>query len=570
MHVHNSVPRPEWPGDRRRPRALALALVAALAALAAAVALPLANAAAATSGFVQRCGIHFCLDGHTYYFAGANDYDIFTYGGSYGDTETQWMDKARIDNHMAEMAADGVTVLRTWMFDHESWHGFEPSKGSYSEQQFSEFDYILYSAAQHNIRVIPVLENYWEAYGGIDTRLSWEGLGTGQANRWRFFNQQACPGCFTQYKNYVNYALNRVNHYTGVAYKDDPAIFAWELMNEPRYENQGTDENVNGTTLRAWVDTMGAYIKGIDSNHMVDAGLEGHGTRYGFGGDEGNPFVYIQQSPYVDFTSAHPYPNEGWANLSLSQTLTLINAWLADSHDVVGKPFFMGEFNTQGVDRSTWWQSIYNDLQTQDADGSAFWWYPDAQAGGDNYAVKHGAAELAVFTAHSAYMKNKSGGNPPTSTSPSPTRSASPSASPSASASPSRSASPSPSVSPSRSPSVSPSVSPSPTAGAACTVGYALNDWGSGFTANVTITNNGSSAINGWTLAWSFAGNQAVSNAWNATVTQSGQGVTAVNQSYNATIAARGNVQFGFQGSYSGANAVPAQFILNGTACTRA
>ena len=278
----------------------------------------------------------------------------------------------------------------------------------------------------------------------------------------------------------------------------------------------------------------------------------------------------FQQSPYVDFTSAHPYPNEGWAGLSLSQTLTLINAWLSDSHDVVGKPFFMGEFNTQGVDRSTWWQSIYNDLQTQDADGSAFWWYPDAQAGGDNYAVKHGAAEMSVFTAHSTYMKNKSGGNPPTSTSPSasPTRSASPSAS--QSASPSRSASPSPSVSPSRSPSASPSVSPSATGGAACSVGYTLNDWGSGFTANVTITNNGSSGINGWTLKWSFAGNQTVSSAWNATVTQSGQGVTAVNMSYNATIAANGNVQFGFQGAYSGSNAVPAQFTLNGTACTRA
>src|SRR4051794_17890305 len=218
-----------------RPRRVALVVAGRAAPIPAPVGVRLVPASAAPAGFVGRCGIHFCLGGHTYYFAGANVYDTFTYGGSYGDTETQWMDKARIDNHMAEMAADGVTVLRTWMFDHESWHGFEPSKGTYSDQQFAEFDYILFSAAQHNIRVIPTLENYWEAYGGIDTRLSWEGLGTGQANRWRFFNQAACPGCFTQYQNYVTYALNRVNHYTGVKYKDDPAIFAWELMNEPRY-----------------------------------------------------------------------------------------------------------------------------------------------------------------------------------------------------------------------------------------------------------------------------------------------------------------------------------------------
>jgi len=314
---------------------------------------------------------------------------------------------------------------------------------------------------------------------------------------------------------------------------------------------------------------MGAYIKGIDTNHMVDAGLEGHGTKYGFGGDEGNPFVNIQESPYIDFTSAHPYPNEGWANLSLAQTLTLIDAWISDAHNVVGKPFFMGEFNTQGVDRSTWWTSIFNELQTQNADGSAFWWYPDSQAGGDNYSVKHGAPELSVFRTHSAFMVNKSGGNPTLSTGPTASRPAS--TSPSASATVSRSPSSSPSRSPSSSPSRSPSASPSSTGstGSGCTVGYTLNDWGSGFTANLTVTNTGSSAINGWTVKWTFGGNQAISNSWNATVTQSGQAVTAVNMSYNGTIAANGNVQFGFQAAYSGTNAVPAQFTLNGTACTK-
>jgi hypothetical protein len=463
-------------------------------------------------------------------------------------------------------------VLRLWMFDHEAWHGFESSKGVYNDQEFAEFDYIIESAKAHNIRLIPTLENYWEAYGGIDTRLTWEGLATGQSNRWRFFNKSACPGCFTQYKNYVNYALNRVNHYSGIAYKNDPTIFAWDLMNEPRYESQGT-ESTSGVTLRAWVDEMGAYIKGIDGNHMAYAGIEGHQSRYGFGGDEGNPFVYLQQSPYVDFTSAHPYPNEGWANLTLPQTIKLINAWISDAHNVVGKPFFLGEFNTMGVDRSTWWTSIYDDLEAQDVGGSAFWWYPDPQAGGDNYAVKHGAAELSVFKAHSARMVAKTGGTPtsPTSTSASPSRSsASPSASsasPSASsASPSASRS-SASASPSRS-SASASVSPSGASGG-CTVAYVLNDWGAGFVATVTVTNGGSSAINGWTLRWSFAGNQTITNAWNSVTTRSGQAVTATNASWNGAIPAGGSVNFGFQATYSGTNAVPASFTLNGATCTR-
>ena len=78
----------------------------------------------------------------------------------------------------------------------------------------------------------------------------------------------------------------------------------------------------------------------------------------------------------------------------------------------------------------------------------------------------------------------------------------------------------------------------------------------------------GAAAVNGWSLKWTFAGNQAVTNAWNATITQSGSGVTATNMSYNAGIPAGGNVSFGFQATYSGTNANPSVFTLKGSACT--
>jgi mannan endo-1,4-beta-mannosidase len=372
---------------------------------------PQNSVSAAPAGFVYACGIHFCLDGQPFYFAGANTYDVFTYGdgsslSTQSDIENKYMDKAKIDALFAHLQSDGVTALRLWMFSHETWHGFEQSKGVYNEAEFMLFDYIIESARTHDVMLIPVFENYWEAYGGIDTRLGWEGLATGQANRWRFFNKAACPGCFTQYKNYVSFVLNRVNHYSGIQYKNDPTILAWELMNEPRYEGQG--EDTTGTTMRAWVDEMGAYIKGIDSNHMLGTGMEGQGSVYGYGGNSGNPFVYIHQSPYVDFTSAHPYPTESWANLTLDQTRTLIGAWISDSHNVVGKPFFLGEFNTKGVDRSTWWSGIYAEMEADGGDGSAFWWYENT-ASDSNYGVAIGAPELAVFRQHSANMKAKSG-----------------------------------------------------------------------------------------------------------------------------------------------------------------
>jgi hypothetical protein len=102
----------------------------------------------------------------------------------------------------------------------------------------------------------------------------------------------------------------------------------------------------------------------------------------------------------------------------------------------------------------------------------------------------------------------------------------------------------------------------------ACRVNYAVNQWNSGFTATVTLTNTGSSALNGWSLTWTYAGNQQVTSAWNATVTQSGSQVTARNAAYNGNLAAGANTSFGFQGSYSGSNPAPSSFALNGTACT--
>ncbi|WP_405088982.1 glycoside hydrolase family 11 protein [Microbispora sp. NBC_01389] len=132
------------------------------------------------------------------------------------------------------------------------------------------------------------------------------------------------------------------------------------------------------------------------------------------------------------------------------------------------------------------------------------------------------------------------------------------------------STSPSASPSPRPSPSVTPSTSPSspPQGGGPCRVSYVKNEWNNGFTADITVTNTGSSAINGWTLTWSFSGGQQVTSAWNATVTQSGSSVTARNVSYNGSLAPGANTSFGFQGTHNGNNPTPSAFSLNGSACT--
>ena len=104
--------------------------------------------------------------------------------------------------------------------------------------------------------------------------------------------------------------------------------------------------------------------------------------------------------------------------------------------------------------------------------------------------------------------------------------------------------------------------------GATCKVAYSTNDWGSGFTGAVTITNTGTSALSSWSLKFSFSGNQQVTQGWSATWSQSGTAVTATNLSWNGSLAPGASTSIGFNGSYSGSNAKPTSFTLNGSACS--
>lgn len=98
---------------------------------------------------------------------------------------------------------------------------------------------------------------------------------------------------------------------------------------------------------------------------------------------------------------------------------------------------------------------------------------------------------------------------------------------------------------------------------------YTPNSWNNGFTADVQITNTGSSALNGWTLTYNLPSGQQVTNAWNATVSQSGSAVTARNVGHNGSVPPGGTASFGYQGTLSGAYSSPTSFSLNGATCAR-
>ena len=102
-----------------------------------------------------------------------------------------------------------------------------------------------------------------------------------------------------------------------------------------------------------------------------------------------------------------------------------------------------------------------------------------------------------------------------------------------------------------------------------CAITYTiLNQWNTGFQAGLAITNTGSAQINSWTLTFSFPGNQQVASLWNANYSQSGEALTLTNEAYNGAIAPGAtSSSVGFTGTYSGTNAAPAKFYLNGSAC---
>ena len=125
---------------------------------------------------------------------------------------------------------------------------------------------------------------------------------------------------------------------------------------------------------------------------------------------------------------------------------------------------------------------------------------------------------------------------------------------------------------PTPTPTNTPTPTPTPTqgAGASCQVTYTItNQWPGGFGVNLTITNTGTTTINGWSLQFAFPNGQTITQLWNGNYTQSGANVTITNLSYNGSIAPGATLSSepGFNGSWSSSNSAPTSFTLNGSPC---
>ncbi|GAB3891038.1 hypothetical protein GCM10029964_063550 [Kibdelosporangium lantanae] len=111
------------------------------------------------------------------------------------------------------------------------------------------------------------------------------------------------------------------------------------------------------------------------------------------------------------------------------------------------------------------------------------------------------------------------------------------------------------------------STNPPPPPSGPCGVTAGVTAWNTGLTENITITNTGTTPINGWSLVFTLPGGQTITSGWNATYAPSSGQVTARATTYNGTIAPNTSVGIGFQATHTGNTAKPTSFTLNGIAC---
>ncbi|MGV9361094.1 cellulose binding domain-containing protein [Amycolatopsis sp. NPDC003731] len=108
---------------------------------------------------------------------------------------------------------------------------------------------------------------------------------------------------------------------------------------------------------------------------------------------------------------------------------------------------------------------------------------------------------------------------------------------------------------------------PAARAATGCRVDYAVaGQWQGGFSADVDVTNLGD-PVASWQLTWTFPAGQRVTQLWNGTIAQSGDRVTVGNAAWNGSLGSGASTRFGFTGSWTSTNPVPAGFAVNGTPC---
>ena len=291
-----------------------------------------------SNNFIKAKGTDFYDGGKIYRYVGTNNYYVRSY---YLSNTAGAKNRAKIDTFFDEAAKAGFKVIRlgsngevlnaSLVNKDDPTHDFRIGPDKFNEIAYKSIDYCIDSAKRHNVRVILHFTDNWEYYGGVPVYAKWAGV---QKNDF-WVN----PECKKFFKQTIDAYVNRKNTVSGVLYKNDPTIFAYDLMNEPRNENDTSSKQMN-----EWVAEMSSYVKSEDPNHMVTTGMEGFflkedGTHY-----SGTDFIGSHKPASIDYSTFHIYPASPYNHFSASTTKWIIEDYIKRGHEKTGKPVVMEEY----------------------------------------------------------------------------------------------------------------------------------------------------------------------------------------------------------------------------------
>lgn len=353
------------------------------------------NAFKSSTSFVKTRGSNFVLDGRPVYVNGFNSYWLMVLA-------TNPTDREKVTSVFEQAVAHGLTVARSWAFNDGNTSGvLQTSPGEYNEEVFKGLDFVVSHAKSYGIRLILSFVNNFKDFGGRAQYVQWgRNAGLNIKSDDDFYTNPTVKG---YYKNHVKTVMTRVNSISGIAYKDDPTIFSWELINEPRCQS-----DPSGRTVQGWINEMAAYVKSIDSNHLLEAGMEGfygestpERKKYNPVGDEsGTDFIANNKIPWIDFVTVHSYPDIWLAGSDENAQLSFLKKWIQihseDVETVLKKPVLFAEFgksykdpgySTAQRDRfyNTAYNNIYSAVSSGKAGGGGLFWQLMAE-GMDSYA----------------------------------------------------------------------------------------------------------------------------------------------------------------------------------------
>jgi mannan endo-1,4-beta-mannosidase len=275
-------------------------------------------------------------------------------------------------------------------------------------------DYALYKANQLGLKVVIPFVNNWNAFGGMDQYVRWRTMQDPSFVPYhdRFYTD---PLIRRWFKLWIVTLLNRTNTYTGVKYKDDPTIMAWELANEPRCLSAGVygrSPDCTTKTITTWADEMSRFIKSIDNKHLVSAGDEGFycipgATDWTENCGEGVDTIALASLPKIDMMSLHLYPDH-WGKDYAWGTQWIVRH-IQDGKRI-NKPVVLGEFGI--IDKSVrntvykeWTDAVFN----HGGAGALYWILSGLQDDGTLYADYDGFTVYAgtpVFITLGNFAKN--------------------------------------------------------------------------------------------------------------------------------------------------------------------